>query len=133
MLTIFILLYNHSPELFILQNWNSIIVKLQFLIPLPPNPGNNLYTFYFYEFDYSAVPQIFPGGASGNSACQCRGYKRRGFHPWVRKIPWMRVWQPTPVFLPGESHGQRNLGEEVHGVEKSWTRLKWLSTHAHTV
>ena len=31
------------------------------------------------------------------------------FHPWVRKIPWRREWQPTPVFLPGECHGQRNL------------------------
>ena len=29
------------------------------------------------------------------------------FNPWVRKIPWRRAWQPTPVFLPGESHGQR--------------------------
>ena len=30
-------------------------------------------------------------------------------HPWVRKIPWRREWQPTLAFLPGESHGQRNL------------------------
>ena len=29
--------------------------------------------------------------------------------PWVRNIPWRRAWQPTPVFLPGESHGQRSL------------------------
>ena len=36
-------------------------------------------------------------------------YKKRGFDPWVRKIPWRRIWQPTPVFLPGESHGQRSL------------------------
>ena len=40
------------------------------------------------------------------SACQCRGC---GFEPWVRKIPWKRKWQPTPVFLPGESYGQRSL------------------------
>ena len=39
------------------------------------------------------------------SAYQCR---RQGFNPWVRKIPWRRAWQPTPVF-PGESHGQRSL------------------------
>jgi len=31
------------------------------------------------------------------------------FNPWVRKIPWRRKWQPTPVFLSGESHGQRSL------------------------
>ena len=35
--------------------------------------------------------------------------KRHRFDPWVRKIPWRRAWQPTPVFLPGESLGQRNL------------------------
>ena len=33
----------------------------------------------------------------------------RGFDRWVGKIPWRRAWQPTPVFLPGESHGQRSL------------------------
>ena len=32
-----------------------------------------------------------------------------GFDPWVRKIPWSRKWQPTPVFLLGEFHGQRSL------------------------
>ena len=35
--------------------------------------------------------------------------RRHGFSPWVRKIPWRRAWQPTPVFLPGESHEQRSL------------------------
>ena len=42
-------------------------------------------------------------------ACQCRRLKRCGFDPWVRKIPWRRKWQPTSVFLPGESHGWRSL------------------------
>ena len=52
----------------------------------------------------------FPGGASGEKcACQCRRQKRLGFDPWVRKGPWRRAWQPTPIFLPGESYGQRNL------------------------
>ena len=32
-----------------------------------------------------------------------------GFDPWVGKIPWRRAWQPTPVFLSGEFHGQRSL------------------------
>ena len=36
-------------------------------------------------------------------------HKRRGFNPWVGKIPWRRAQQPTPVLLPGESHGQRSL------------------------
>ena len=40
------------------------------------------------------------------SACQCRRCK---FNPWVRKIPWRRKWQPTPVFLSGKFHEQRSL------------------------
>ena len=35
--------------------------------------------------------------------------KRCGSDPWVRKIPWRRAWQTTPVLLPGESHGQKSL------------------------
>ena len=52
----------------------------------------------------------FPGGTSGKEpACWCRRHKWFRFDPWVRKIPWWRDWQPTPVFLPEESQGQRNL------------------------
>ena len=55
-------------------------------------------------------PLGFPGGASGKEPTyQCRRPKRHGFNPWVGKIPWRRAWQPTPVFLPGESHGQGSL------------------------
>ena len=50
-------------------------------------------------------------------ACHCR---RRRFDPWVRKIPWRRKWEPTPVFLPGKSHGQRSLmGYSPWGHEES--------------
>jgi len=44
---------------------------------------------------------------------------------WVGKIQWRREWQPTPVFLPGESHGKRNLAgySPWGGVAKSQTRL----------
>ena len=66
-------------------------------------------------------PVGFPGGASGKEpACQCMRHKRdRGFDPWARKIPWRRAWQPTPVFLLGEPHGQRSLA--VQRVAKSQT------------
>ena len=48
--------------------------------------------------------------ASGKEpACQCKRHKRLGFDPWIKKIPWRRKWQPTPVFLPGKSHGQWSL------------------------
>ena len=40
-----------------------------------------------------------------NLPAQCRRRKGCGFNPWVGKSPWRRKWQPTPVLLPGESHG----------------------------
>ena len=49
----------------------------------------------------------FPGGAvMKNLPANIGGAV---FDPWVGKIPWRRIWQPTPVFLPGEFHGQRRL------------------------
>ena len=63
----------------------------------------------------------FPWWLSGEkSTRQCRRHKRLGFHPWVRKIPWRRKWQTTPVFLPGESHGQKRLvWLQVYGVTQN--------------
>ena len=37
--------------------------------------------------------------------------RRRGFDPWVGKVPWKKKWQPTPVFFPGKSHEQRSLAD----------------------
>ena len=52
----------------------------------------------------------FPGGPSGKEpTCHCRRHKRCRSLPLVGKIPWRRAWQLTPVFLPGESYGQRSL------------------------
>ena len=42
-------------------------------------------------------------------ACQCRRQKRHKFNTWIWKIPSRRAWEPIPVFLPGESYGQRSL------------------------
>ena len=56
------------------------------------------------------VGKDLAGGASGKEpTCQRRRHKRCRFNPRVEKIPWRRAWQPTPVFLPGGSHGQRSL------------------------
>ena len=64
----------------------------------------------------------FPGGARDKElARQCRRCKRHRVDPWVGKIPWRRAWQPTPVFLPGESHGQRAWRAAVHRVRESDT------------
>ena len=61
----------------------------------------------------------FPGGSdSKESACNAGDL---GLISGSEKIPWRREWQPTPVFLPGEFHGQRSLVGYVHGVAKSQT------------
>ena len=61
-------------------------------------------------FPRGSVCMGFPGGTSGEEpTCQGRRYNRRVFDPWVRKIPWRRAWQPTPVFLCGKSRGQRSM------------------------
>ena len=58
----------------------------------------------------STTSKGFSGGASGKDpAWQCRTHQRLRFNPRVRKTPWKRAGQPTPVFLPGDSHGRRSL------------------------
>ena len=51
----------------------------------------------------------FPSGSMVKNPPAMQKIQKPRFDPWVRKIPWKRKWQPTPVFFPGESHGQRSL------------------------
>ena len=74
----------------------------------------------------------FPGGASGKEpTCQCRRCESRGFNPWVGKIPWRRAWQPHPIFLPGEFHGQRNLVDYSPWSYKELDTTEVTYTHMH--
>ena len=75
----------------------------------------NFYPFWWVHMWYPIVVLIFifqsinglPWWLTGYSIfLECR---RPGFDPWVGNIPWRRKWQPTPVPLLGESHGQRSL------------------------
>ena len=68
-----------------------------------------------------------------NLRANAGNFKRHGFNPLVRKIPWRRKWQPIPVFLPRESHGQRSLAGYGPQVRKSQIQLKRISMHAETV
>ena len=71
----------------------------------------------------------FPSGSHGRACLQCR---RPGFNSWVGKIPWRRKWQPTPVFLPGKSHGPQSLvGYHPWGRKESDTTER-LHFHFHT-
>ena len=74
-------------------------------------------------------PEAPPCGSNGKEpSCQCR---RCRFSPWVRKILWRRKWQPTPVFLPGEPHGQRNLEDYGLWRHKVSDMTEQLSTAQH--
>ena len=67
----------------------------------------NLFIHSSVFIEYLSPSWGFPRHLSGKeSACQSR---RCGFDPWVRKIPWRRKWQPTPVLVPGKPHAQRSL------------------------
>ena len=52
-------------------------------------------------------------------------------HPWVGKISWRRAWQPSPVLLPGKSHGQRSLARYNPWGHKSLTGLSMMGSVAH--
>ena len=85
---------------------------------------------------YNKCSWLARGFSGQESASQCRRPRRPGFSPWVGKIPWRRKWQATPVFLPGESHGQRSLegwspwgGKESDRTEHARTWHLWLQYH----
>ena len=89
-----------------------------------------IYFFKAHPFVRCKVLPGFPGGSEGKRIClQCR---RSGFVSWVGKIPWRREWQPAPVFLPGEFHGQRSLGCYSPWGCKELHTIDWL-IHMHKV
>ena len=59
-------------------------------------------------------------------------FKGCTFDPWVGKIPWRSAWQPTPVFLPTESHGQKRLGYSPWGRKES-SMVDMTSHHEHRI
>ena len=82
---------------------------------------------------YTLCPDFCGGSDSKESTCQCRRHRRRRFDPWVGKIAWRREWQPTPVFLPGESHGQKSLEGYSPGGCTELNMTEWLTlSHSMT-
>ena len=130
--------YEQNPNpLTVPSTWNKTIMFILQLICKPRYFQGQLKIYFSRKFWFSGWNSpfiiLFPGGASGKEpVCQCRRHMRQGFDPWVGKIPWRRAWQPTPVFLPGESHGQRSLvGYSPQGCKKSDTTE--ASQHTCTV
>ena len=65
-----------------------------------------------------------------NPPANARDIRDMGSIPGSGRFPWRRAWQPTAVFLPGESHGQRGAWwATVHSVAKSQTKLGQLNRH----
>ena len=81
------------------------------------------------ESVFIASYQISRGFPSGSAVKNPPAIQELQVQPWIGKIPWRRAWQPTPAFLPGESHRQRSLVGYSPQGHKSQTRLKQLSTH----
>ena len=85
-----------------------------------------------------STKQVLPRWLSGKeSTCRHRSHRRQVSNPWVRKISWRRKWQPTAVFLPIKSHGQRSLAGYSPLVTKSRTQVSAhvcarAHTHTHT-
>ena len=71
----------------------------------------------------------FPNGSAVKDRLQSRRHRRYRFDPWIRKIPWRRKWQPTLVFLPEKSHGQRSLTDYNAWSCKEYDMIEQLSMY----
>ena len=96
----------------------SLIFLIRTLVPLAQGPPLGPHFTLISPLKIHLQIQGLPRWLGGKeSACQCR---RCRFDSWVRNITWRRKWQTAPVFLPGESHGQRSLaGYSPWGRKKS--------------
>ena len=75
----------------------------------------------------------FPGGAVvKNLSANARGTRSHGFNSWVRKIPWSRKWQPTPVYLPIKFNGQRSMVGYSSWYCKELDTTEHIHTHTHS-
>ena len=91
----------------------------------------HIFINYFIWLIFIIIYISFPWWLSQWRVClQCW---RPGFYPWFGKIPWRRKWQPTPVFLPGEFHGQRSLVGYSPWDHKELDTTEQLTFHFHFI
>ena len=92
-------------------------------VPLP-STSISIHFWSIGKYWYVNVKQGgFLGGSVVKNHLQYRRLRRPRFNPWVGKIPWRRAWQPTPVFLSGQSHEQRSPTELGYRVGHGWSEL----------
>ena len=101
---------------------------LFFFLPLSEIPSPNPFLLLLAGVVNACWQMGFQGGSDGKESA-CNGGDL-GSIPRLGRFPWRREWLPTPVFLPGKSHGQRSLAGYGPWVAKSRTRMKQLSTPA---
>ena len=118
--------HHHPSESFTFLNWNSVPIKPQVTIP-PPHTSPLASTCVLSDSINLTILrtsnkwtqigfEIWSWWLScKESACP---FRRIGFNRWVRKILWRRKRQPTPVFFPGKSHGERSLVGHSPGIAK---------------
>ena len=115
-----------SCRLLILNTAVCVSIPNSLIIPSPSSfPPENTCSFSSLWISFCSVCQVMRDSNEGLPAV-----RRPGFDPWVRKTPWQRKWQPTPVFLPGKSHGPRSLaGYSPWGrrVGHDWATSLWRS------
>ena len=97
-----------------------------------PFPSTLTFVLFWFIYVMSLITlNPWTIGVFVDFCLQCR---RPGFDPWVGKIPWRRKWQPTPVFLPGEYHGQRSLAGYIPwGLKESHMTERISTAHIRSV
>ena len=93
--------------------YSSLLIFLKYFIPLADTLS-------------SSIPLSCSLNILGQRLKHLPAMWETRFDPWVEKIPWRRKWQPTPVFLPGKSHGQRSLVGYTPWGSKELDMTEWL-------
>ena len=110
--------------------------NFKFIVEICIHPEYWQLEFSFQLVEYSSFfgcNYEFPGGTSGKEPTwQSRRHKRHEFDPWVGKIPWRRAWQPTPVFLSGESRWTKEPGvlQSIvsHRARHNWSNVAHMNS-----
>ena len=113
--------------------WTQFYCWMMEMVPLPKDSLYGCFLFWYVQncplqifHQYSRVPRWHSGK---ESTCWC---KRRGSNPWVRKIPWRRTWQPTPVFLPGKfPWTEEPVGYSPWAAKIQMQLSNWAHTHTY--
>ena len=98
--------------------WRKTILKAEYFIYLVKDSNEGI-----KSASWSWYLRGFPSASVVKNPSAAR--ELQVWYPWVRNIPWRRAWQPTPVFLAGESHGQSLVGYRLQSVGLERVRHDW--------